>query len=227
GCNTVIASRSPERVERMAASLANGVGFPDCNVRDSKCITSLFEFVDAKYGRLDILITSAGIGRGESAPGFKPDEVAFLNETEWDEVIDTNLKGVYLAAKKAASYMLTRRRGQIINISSARGAVRGHAYGASYCASKMAARALFESMAAELGPYGIRVLSFMPDAVDTDLIRGSRLANRGAITPEQIGKIVADALVIPMDTMLINLFILPIGAGIQHPLPINQKAKAS
>lgn len=214
GAKIVIAARNAERVGEAAAAIDNCVGHSDCDVRSSIAIDKLFQRVLDLHGRVDILVTSAGIGRGAKSTRLAPDPVATLEDDDFDDVLDTNLRGVFLAARAAARIMVAQGSGQILNISSARGARRGQAYAAAYCASKMAARAMLESMAAELAPLGIRVMSFLPDAVDTDLIAGTTLAPRGAMPAETVGRAVVDILCQPLDAVLEGPLLAPLGARV-------------
>ena len=212
GCRVVIASRNRERVDAAVATLKNAVGFSDCDVRDAARVDALVNFTLEKFGQLDIAITSAGIGRAENANRLTPSPVMSLDEKEWDEVVDTNLRGIFLVCRAALQPMVKRRSGQLLNISSARGALRGQAFGAAYCASKMGVKAMFHSLAAELMPYGIRAMSLLPDAVDTSLIAGTGLAPRGAMTAETVGEFIAELLALPMDVMIEDPLIAPLGA---------------
>jgi NAD(P)-dependent dehydrogenase (short-subunit alcohol dehydrogenase family) len=211
GCRVVIAARSPERVRRAVASLKHAVGFPDCDVASSDRVDALFDFVVRRFAVIDLLVVSAGIGRSQLTPAGSPRPVAKLHEQEWDEVIDTNLRGAFLACRAAARLMVQRRWGQIVNISSARGALKGQACGAAYCASKMAVRVMFQSMSAELAPMGVRVTTLLPDAVDTTLIAGTTLAPRGAMRREDVGQFIGDMLAMPMDSSLQEPLLTPFG----------------
>ena len=206
-----MASRNPDRVGQAVAALPGAVGFPDCDVRSPARVAALFEFVHAHWGRLDIVVHSAGIGRASSSDRLLPAPVTALPEEEWDAVMETNLRGAFLVCRAAARAMVAQRRGQILNVSSARGAVRGHAFGAAYCASKMAVRVLFQCLASELAPFNVRVLSFLPDAVDTPLLTGTKLARHGAMTPEEVGEFVAHMLTAPLDLVVEEPLVLPLG----------------
>jgi NAD(P)-dependent dehydrogenase (short-subunit alcohol dehydrogenase family) len=76
----------------------------------------------------------------------------------------------------------------------------------------MAVRAMFDALAEELRPFGIRVASLLPDAVDTSLIAGSTLAPRGALAPERVGRFVAELLALPFDAALEDPLIAPSGS---------------
>ena len=212
GSRVVIASRSPTRVNEAIRSLRYAVGFPHCDVRHPDAVKALFDFVADQFGALDIVIMSAGIGRSQNTPAGRPRPVVSVQEPEWDDVIDTNLRGAFLTCRAVAPLMIRQRRGQIVNISSARGAVKGRACVAGYCASKMAVRAMFQSLAEELQPYGIRVMSILPDVVDTTLIAGAKVGPRGEMRPEDVGEFVGNMLAMPIDASFVGPVLVSLGA---------------
>jgi 3-oxoacyl-[acyl-carrier protein] reductase len=212
GCRVMLASRDKERVRAAAATLQHGQGFAPCNVCSRDDVDRLFGAAEESLGEIHMVVASAGIGRSERSERTIADPVASLPESEWDEVIDTNLRGTFLVARRSVQHMLRYRRGQIVNISSARGARRGQAFGAAYCAAKMAARAMFEALAAEVASLGIRAFSLLPDAVDTGLIANTRLAHRGAISAEHLAQLVADMLAMPLDAVFEDPLAAPLRA---------------
>jgi NAD(P)-dependent dehydrogenase (short-subunit alcohol dehydrogenase family) len=212
GCRVMIASRSAQHVREAAATLTRGEAFAPCDVSLAADVDALFSAAEAALGTIDIVVASAGIGRSERSARTVADPVAALPEAEWDEVIDTNLRGMFLVARRAAQHMMRQRRGQIVNISSARGARKGQAFGAAYCAAKMAARAMFESLAAEISPLGIRAFSLLPDAVDTGLIAHTRLARRGSMSAAHLAGLLADLLSLPLDVAVDDPLVSPIRA---------------
>jgi 3-oxoacyl-[acyl-carrier protein] reductase len=113
-----------------------------------------------RWGRLDILVCNAGIWKG--AP------IERMSEAEWDEMIDVNLKGTYLASRHAVPHMIAAGGGAIVNISSTAGQ-RGEAGHAHYAASKGGMIAWTKSLAAELAEHGIRVNCVAPGWVHTDM----------------------------------------------------------
>jgi NAD(P)-dependent dehydrogenase (short-subunit alcohol dehydrogenase family) len=202
GARVVIAARAADAVARAAAQLTHGAGFPDCDVRDPARVEALFAFAEERFGPVDIAVACAGARRAASGGRVVPPPVSALHDADWDEEIDTSLRGVFHLARAAARRMTTRGSGQIVNISSARGGLRGEPYGAGYCAAKMAARALFHSLAAEVASSGVRAFSILPDAVATSLIAGTGLGRTGMLTPDQLGDVVADLLAMPLDAVI-------------------------
>jgi short-subunit dehydrogenase len=114
--------------------------------------------------------------------------------------------------------MLPRRKGQIVNISSARGALRGQPFAAGYCATKMGCLAMFQAMAEELRPLGIRVWSLLPEAVNTELIAGTQLAKRGLLAADRLAAVIAHMLALPSDAEWSDPLVAPMG-GMLEPSP--------
>lgn len=211
GCHVAISARSPERVAAAVAQLDRGVGFANVDVRSTEDVDRLFDSVLDRFDAVDLVINSAGVGR--AASGRKvPSMTANLDEQEWNEVIDINLRGGFLVARRAAQAMIPRRQGQIVSISSARGAKRGQPFAASYCAAKMGLRAMFDSLAEELRPFGIRAWSLLPDAVDTGLIAGTNLAHRGSLTAARLAETVVELTTMPFDAQLDDPLVAPFGS---------------
>ncbi len=113
------------------------------------------------FGRLDILFNNAGV--------FVPHTVPDCTEEEWDETIDTSLKGTFLMSKFALPAMIARGRGVIINNSSGWGLVGGDA-AAAYCAAKGGVVLLTKAMAIDHGRHGIRVNCICPGDVETPML---------------------------------------------------------
>jgi 3-oxoacyl-[acyl-carrier protein] reductase len=159
------------------------------------------------FGQVDILITSAGILR---ARGSGPRLVAEMPTAEWDEVIETNLKGVFLSNHAVLPTMIRQRRGQIMNISSTSGR-QGRAYDSAYCASKFGVIGLSEALAQEVLQYNIRVQVILPDAVDTPLWHQNGPIHRpaGALPASRVADLIVYLLTLPGDCVLVNPVIAP------------------
>lgn len=120
----------------------------------------LVERVLSVWGRLDILVNNAGVRRDNL--------LARLKEEEWDEVLQTNLKGVYNCTKAALKPMLRQRSGRIINIASVAG-VTGNAGQSNYAAAKAGIIGFTKSVAKEVGSRGILVNAVAPGYIATDM----------------------------------------------------------
>ena len=129
-------------------------------------VDSMVNSVIDKFGQIDILVNNSGTSR------MKP--IMEFTEKDWDIVIDTNLKGVFLCTQSVAKHMVKRKYGKIINISSTSslGAiVNGQS---AYCSSKFGVNGFTKACALEFGPYGINVNAIAPGRIMTSLVYSSR-----------------------------------------------------
>ncbi len=162
GARLAICSRDKARIEAAAAGLRKGgaeVFAAEGDVTRAADATRLVEETRAALGPVDILVNNAGLG------WFKP--FYEFDEADWDSILDTNLKGVFLVSRAVAPEMIRRRTGQIVNISSLSGR-NTFANGGVYCASKWGLMGLTGCMAEDLRGYGIRVASVCPGSVATE-----------------------------------------------------------
>ena len=213
GVKVVVAGRDAERVEKAAASVPEGFGVAGCDVRDRASMESLFERALGRFGAVDLLVTSAGLGASPRSRKGLPIALMHLSPEEWDDVVDTNVRGPFLACQLAARIMVRQGGGQIVNVSSAPAARRGYAYAASYCASKHALNVFSQSLVDELEPHGIRVITMLPDMVDTPMVQGTQLTVGGMLRPRSVSELVVDCLAQPWDVRFDQPVLLPLGAG--------------
>lgn len=147
------------------------------DVRDDSAVTRAVDAAVERFGRIDILFNNAGIcGYGMAHE---------LTEEAWDAMIDINLKGAWLVARRVIPIMIRQRSGSIINNSSIAG-LRGMGRLSHYAASKWGLTGLTKSWAIELAPHGVRVNSIHPTGVNTPMNDG--LAWLEGKTPEQIAE---------------------------------------
>ncbi|HEJ8481167.1 TPA: 3-oxoacyl-[acyl-carrier-protein] reductase [Staphylococcus aureus] len=130
------------------------------NVADADEVKAMIKQVVSQFGSLDVLVNNAGITRDNLLMRMK--------EQEWDDVIDTNLKGVFNCIQKATPQMLRQRSGAIINLSSVVGAV-GNPGQANYVATKAGVIGLTKSAARELASRGITVNAVAPGFIVSDM----------------------------------------------------------
>jgi len=147
------------------------------DVRDDPAITEAVTKVKEEFGRIDILFNNAGIC------GFGL--LHELTEEAWDTMIDINLKGPWIVARRVVPLMIEQKSGVIINNSSIAG-LRGMGRLSHYAASKWGLTGLTKSWAIELAPHGIRVVSIHPTGVNTPMNTG--LAKLAGATPEQVAE---------------------------------------
>jgi SDR family mycofactocin-dependent oxidoreductase len=147
------------------------------DVRDDAAVTQAVESTVQRFGRIDILFNNAGI----CAYGLAHE----LTEDAWDSMLDINLKGAWLVARRVIPVMIRQRSGVIINNSSVAG-LRGMGRLSHYAASKWGLTGLTKSWAIELAPHGIRVNSLHPTGVNTPMNDG--LAQLEGLTPREIAE---------------------------------------
>jgi len=145
-------------------------------------VSALVRQTNETFGEIDILVNNAGIGV------FGP--VQQLEERDWDRVMDTNLKAVFLCSKAVAPQMVRRRTGHIINISSLAGK-NAFAGGSVYCASKWGLLGLTYCMAEDLRAYGVRVSAVCPGTVQTEFSPHSGKDPDKMLRPEDVAHAVA------------------------------------
>jgi NAD(P)-dependent dehydrogenase (short-subunit alcohol dehydrogenase family) len=176
GAKVVVAGRRRAELEETVRSIVaiggDAIAVPT-DVSTASNVRDLVDAVVARFGRLDVAFNNAGI-EGAFAP------IRELTEADFDQVIDINLKGVWLSIKYEVEALLAHGGGgSIVNTSSflARGAAVGSS---AYSASKGALEAMVRALALELGPYQIRINNVLPGVIDTPMFRrlgGSAAAN--------------------------------------------------
>jgi NAD(P)-dependent dehydrogenase (short-subunit alcohol dehydrogenase family) len=147
------------------------------DVRRSAEVEALVHVAVDSYGGVDVLVNSAGIQRYG--------DVVTTSEDLWDEVLDVNLKGMFLAAKHCIPEMRRRGGGAIVNIASVQAFATQRAV-AAYAASKGGVVALSRSMAVDHAAEGIRVNAVCPGSVDTPMLRSAAELFRGERSSEEL-----------------------------------------
>ena len=185
GARVAICARSVESLERAAEGLRRDAVETlamAADVTRPAEVTALVERTRKSLGPVDILVNNAGVGV------FGP--VQALRESDWDAVLDTNLKAVFLVSKEVAPEMIRRRTGQIINISSLAGK-NAFANGSVYCASKWGLLGLTYCMAEDLRTYGIRVSAVCPGTVATEFSPHAGKDPSKMLQPDDVAHVVA------------------------------------
>jgi NAD(P)-dependent dehydrogenase (short-subunit alcohol dehydrogenase family) len=155
-------ARGAEVVEEIDAGGGRGL-FVAADVRSAPDCRSAVDSALSTFGRIDVLYNNAGV--------FFPNDVVDCSEDEWDEQIDSSLKGTFLMSKFTLPSMIERGSGVIVNNSSGWGLVGGDR-AAAYCAAKGGVVVLTKAMAIDHGPQGIRVNAICPGDTMTPMERG-------------------------------------------------------
>ncbi|WP_293865982.1 SDR family NAD(P)-dependent oxidoreductase [uncultured Alsobacter sp.] len=165
GASVGIGDLDPEAAARVAREIAaaNGRAVPlPFDVRDAAATAAAVETLEQAFGRIDGLVTAAGLSRPRPAES--------MDEATWDLVVDTNLKGMFLSCQAVGRRLLAGQGGAIVNIGSVN-SLGGFAGRANYCSAKYGVDGLTSVLAIEWGRRGIRVNAVAPNGVDTPLVR--------------------------------------------------------
>ena len=164
GYNLIITGRRQDRLTDLKNNLINQFSIKVLDlcfdVRDSKQVETVLSNLPTEFKNIDVLVNNAGL-----AAGLASIQDGELNH--WEQMIDTNIKGLLYVSKQIASIMIQNKKGHIINIGSIAGK-EVYANGNVYCATKHAVDALNKGMRIDLLPHGIKVSSVNPGMVETE-----------------------------------------------------------
>ena len=164
GAAVAITGRNPERGEQVVQDIAGNGGealFIRSDVRSAEDCRQAVDQTLERFGKIDVLFNNAGV--------LHPRSVPECTEEEWDETIDSSLKGAFLMSKYALPSMIERGSGSIIHTSSGWGVLGGDK-AAAYCADKGGLIVMAKAMAIDHGPDGIRVNCVCPGDVMTPML---------------------------------------------------------
>jgi len=175
GASVVVSGRDAARLESAVSELeglgAAAVGVTADQSKREDC-DRLVDAAKERFGRIDVLVNNAGITRDQLLVRMKDDE--------WDQVVDTNLRGVFLMTRAAAKSMMRQKTGRIINITSTAGAM-GNPGQVNYSAAKAGVIGLTKAAARELAHWNILVNAVAPGLIETDMTAGLSGAAREAL----------------------------------------------
>lgn len=215
GFNLCLVELDPGRLQSAETAARDaGRGSADvlsiaCDVTSERDMEAMAAQVRGAFGRIDVLVTAAGILR---PAGSGPKTLAETSVDEFERVLAVNLRGTFLATRAVLGAMLEARSGHIIHLSSTSG-LRGRAFDGAYCASKFAVRGFSESLMEEVGRSGVRVHTLLPDAVATPLWEqnGPVPMPPDALPPERVADFIAYLIELPEDCVLLNPVLAPFG----------------
>ena len=164
GCRLLLAARRIDRLEALAPEL-RAAGAPETrlvplDVRDAGAVAGAVEALPAPWKEIEVLVNNAGLSRGL-------DKMHEGSLDDWNEMIDTNVKGLLHVDRAVVPLMVARGRGTVVHLGSIAGR-QVYPSGNVYCASKFAVRALTEGLRLDLLGTGVRVASVDPGMVETE-----------------------------------------------------------
>ena len=165
GANLVICARRFEVCQEVCSEIEGKLGVKclpiKCDVAKTDEVDNVVETTVKEFGKVDILVNSAGVGGSE-----KP--VVKMTDEDWDMTVDIDFKGIFLCCRAAAREMMKRKEGKIINVSSVMGIIASR-YMSNYCASKAGVNHFTKVLALELVRYNIQVNAICPGYFSTPL----------------------------------------------------------
>jgi NAD(P)-dependent dehydrogenase (short-subunit alcohol dehydrogenase family) len=184
GARVVVFARSEERLRELATRHEGRMLAVSGDVADPDAIDRLFTECEKRFGDCDLLVNNAGM--------IAPKPMIETTPEEWDRMFAVNVRGVYLASRRALRPMIARRAGAIVHVASVSGVIGPEKFpgNAAYNASKAAVIALTEAMAVEVKEYGIRVNCVSPGSVDTKMWSEVGGGAPAAMTPTEVAEII-------------------------------------
>ena len=215
GARVLFCGRRADRLDQMAGEVSAEFGAPvhffPLDVRDLAAVNAAIAALPAEWAAVDVLVNNAGLSRGL-------DKLHEGKISDWEEMIDTNVKGLLYVSRAVVPGMVARGRGHIINI----GSIAGHELypgGNVYCATKFAVNALSRGLRLDLNGTPLRVSTVDPGMVETEfsLVRfhgdGPRASNvyKGlqALTPDDIAEAVVFCAAQPPHVNISEMIIMP------------------
>jgi 3-hydroxy acid dehydrogenase/malonic semialdehyde reductase len=214
GARLLLAARRHERLVAEAPSLngAAGVYTLQLDVTDAAAVQRAVDSLPAQWQNIDILINNAGLSRGL-------DKLYEGKLQDWDEMIDTNIKGLLYVTRAVVPGMVERGRGHIVNLGSTAGRMT-YPNGAVYCATKAAERSITEGLREDLLGTPLRVTTVDPGMVETEFsevrFRGDKTRaakvyeNVTPLTPDDVADAIHYAVTRPPHVNISEILLTPL-----------------
>ena len=169
GAKVVVFGRRKSRLEKAVSEIGENVTFFQGDITREKDINELISTSLKQFNQIDIIVNNAGTS--SSAATHK------MEDSHWNSIMDTNLKGVFRLSKQILPYMLEQKKGNFIHISSIYGLIGFKGY-SGYGVSKAALAHFSKSIAVEYGPHGIRSNTISPGIIETNMTAAIRRDNQ-------------------------------------------------
>jgi len=211
----ILCGRRQDRLNKLVETLTNQYGphfMALCfDVRNHEGVYNAIQSLPKEWKNIDILINNAGLARGLST-------IQEGNTGYWDQMIDTNIKGLLYLTRAIVPGMVERQSGHIINIGSIAGR-EAYPNGNVYCATKAAVDSLSKSMRIDLLPHGIKVTQIAPGAAETEfsMVRFDGDAEKAAnvykgfqpLTPDDVADAVRYVATLPAHVNVNDMLLMP------------------
>lgn len=215
GCRLILCGRRQDRLNELVDTLTNQFGsrfLSLCfDVRNREEVFKAIDSLPLEWKNIDLLINNAGLARGLST-------IQEGNVDYWEQMIDTNVKGLLYLTRAVVPGMIERQSGHIINIGSIAGR-EAYPNGNVYCATKAAVDSLSKSMRIDLLPHGIKVTQIAPGAAETEfsLVRFDGDAERATnvykgfqpLTPDDVADAVRYVATLPAHVNVNDMLLMP------------------
>ncbi|MGF1537999.1 MAG: SDR family oxidoreductase [Elainellaceae cyanobacterium] len=211
GARLILAARRRDRLQALAQTFAVDTHLLPLDVRDREAVFQAIAALPAEWQAIDILVNNAGLSRGL-------DKLHEAELQDWEEMIDTNVKGLLYVTRAVVPGMVARSQGHVINL----GSIAGHETypgGSVYCATKSAVMALTEGLKLDLLGTPIRVSSVDPGLVETEFsdvrFRGDGdraktvYQNMTPLTPQDIAEIILFCATRPPHVNISDILVVP------------------
>jgi 3-hydroxy acid dehydrogenase / malonic semialdehyde reductase len=216
GARLLLAARRASKLADVASkALERGAGAVhslDLDVRDHRAVQQAIDDLPAQWAEIEVLVNNAGLSRGL-------DKLYMGKVSDWEEMIDTNVKGLLYVTRAVVPGMVVRGRGHIINLGSTAGELT-YPNGAVYCATKAAERAINDGLRQDVLGTPVRVTSVDPGMVETDfsLVRFHGDKERAAkvykgvkpLTPEDVAEVIVWAASRPEHVNIARVLLTPV-----------------
>jgi NAD(P)-dependent dehydrogenase (short-subunit alcohol dehydrogenase family) len=180
GARVVIFARSASASRHVNESMIA----VDGDAGDEAAIERLFAETESRFGDCDILINCAGM--------IDPKALIDTTPEAWDRMFAVNVRGTYLATRRALPSMIAKRAGAIVNVASISGVIGPEKFPGwvSYCASKAAVISMTEALAVEVKEFGVRVNSVSPGSVDTKMWAAASGGAPASMTADEVAEVI-------------------------------------
>lgn len=172
-------ARDAGRLQKLSDRIGDSFLPLACDVGDANQVERVIRTARDAFGTIDILVNNAGVGKFGAV-----DE---LSKDGWDEMLATNVSGMFYCIRQVVPIMKAQERGHIVNVASIAGKV-GYSNASGYNATKFAVRGLSEALCNELGEFGIKVSAIFPGTTDTAFGSGPPGPGVPCMRPEEVAE---------------------------------------